>query len=42
MSVTMSHRAAELVRQLGGPNPTDFSILAERPESALSCPPGIF
>jgi len=32
--VTMSHRAAELERQLCGPNPTDFLLVIERPESA--------
>jgi hypothetical protein len=30
----MSHRAAELERQLWVPNPTDFPLVAERPESA--------
>jgi len=34
LRVTMSHRAAELERQLCGPNPTDFLLVIERPESA--------
>jgi len=33
---TMSHRDAELGRQLWGPNLTDFPIVAERPKSAPS------
>jgi hypothetical protein len=38
----MSHRVGESERQLSGPNPTDFPLISERPETlrVFGCLPG--